>query len=148
MKKFIITALIAVALTTSSFADPANVNYRVLSHFNNDFSEAKNVSWTISEKFAKAKFQLDEKTVEAFYDMDGELIGSSTIIGYDKLPKKAIENISKKYPFPPYKLKECIEFVNGEGEKSYFTSFDTEKEMVVVQINLFGRLNEVRKIAK
>jgi hypothetical protein len=148
MKKFIITAFIAVALTTSAFADPTNVSYRVLDHFNTDFREAENISWTLSSKFAKANFDLNGKRMEAFYNLDGELIGSSFSIDYDKLPKKAITEISKKYPFPPYKLKECIEFTNGEGEKSYYTSFDTEKELVVVQINLFGNLNEIRKILK
>jgi hypothetical protein len=149
MKKLIIAVFITIAIAGSAFAKPENVvNYRVLNHFNANFSEAENVNWSVAPKFVKASFELDGKKMEAFYNSDGELIGTSTAFAYNKLPKKSIKEISKKYPFPPYKLKECIEFTNGEGEKSYFISFDTENENVIIQINSFGNISEMKKTAK
>jgi len=150
MKKLFITALIAVAIGTSAFADPntSAVNSKVLNNFSNEFRGSENVSWKISSNFIKASFVYDEKAYEAFYNVDGDLIGTSSEFNFAKLPKKAIATIAKQYPYPPYKLNECIEYTNADGEKNYFVSFEKSAQLVVLQVSLTGEVSEFQQKLK
>ena len=147
MKKFIITALIAVAIGTSAFADPSTINRKVLNHFASEFSDAENVNWKVTTQFAEATFVLDGKKMQAFYNPEGEMIGTSETFAFNKLPKQALKTIAKKYPFPPYQLDECILFTNGDGESKYFVSFQTTKEKLVVEVSALGGVSEFKKTA-
>lgn len=142
MKKFLITALIAVAIGTSAFANPTTINHKVLNHFTSEFTDAKNVNWKVTGQFVEATFMIDGKKMQAFYNTEGEMIGTSQTFAFDKLPKQALKTIANKYPFPPYKLEDCILFTNGEGESKYFVSFETSKEKLVIEISVSGGISE------
>ncbi len=138
MKKLFILALIAIATGTSAFAGPASA---ATTHFASTFSKAKNVSWNSNGKFDKVTFELNNETVTAFYNEDGDLIGTSKKVSFDKLPKAALELITTQYTFPEYQVMECIEFSSDDSAKKYYTSFATEDETVVLEIMETGRVS-------
>lgn len=148
MKKLFITALAAITIGTSAFASPASISKKVTSHFMTSFSNASEISWTRTEKFNKASFLIDDQKIEAFYDNDGDLIGSSKSVQFDKLPKSAIETITSKYTFPEYQVLECIEFVNADNEKNYYVSMDKDDATVVLEITKKGMVSLYNKIWK
>lgn len=142
MKKLILTAIIAVAIATSSFADPNTINNNVLRSFNQEFKGAENVNWKIRNQFVKVSFVLNKKQTEAFFNFEGDLIATSKTIAFDKLPGNALETITTKYPFPPYVLNECILFTNAEGEQNYFVSFHNAAETIVLKVSMNGIVTE------
>jgi hypothetical protein len=146
MKKLFIAAIVAVFIGTTAFADPTSVNHKVLTSFTSDFRGAENVNWKMSEQFVRASFIYDEREYEAFYNYEGDLLGTSRAYAFDKLPKNALETIATKYPYPPYKLKECIQYTNADGEKSFFLSFEKGAETLVLQISLEGAVSEFKKM--
>lgn len=141
MKKLFITALIALAVGTTAFAAPEASSLKVSEHFAASFSKAKNVSWKSDSRYEKVSFELGNEKVNAFYDLGGELIGTSKNVAFDKLPKAAIETITTKYTFPVYQVKDCIEFVNASNEKNYYVSFNKSGETVVVEITKSGMVS-------
>jgi hypothetical protein len=149
MKKILLAALIAVALGTSAFAaDDKKINHAVLNSFTADFKDAENVNWKVDAKYYKATFTLYGEEVIAFYDLDNEFIGSSKVLAFDKLPKKALYLIGKNYPFPPYKLMECIEFTKANGNKTNYVSFETEKEKLILEVSTDGDISVFKKSVK
>jgi len=145
MKKLIFAALIAVSVATSAFAN-VTVSSKVTDSFKSDFTNATNVTWTVGSNFAKAVFVLEGERMEAFYNLDGTSIGVSKAIALDKLPKNSVRTITKKYPFPPYALKSCIEFVNADGEKQYFVSLEEEgKTKLILEIFENGSVELFKK---
>ena len=148
MKKLFILALIAIVTGTSAFAAGTSASTKVNKHFTESFSKAKNVSWKTDSRFEKVSFELGNEKVTAFYDTDGDLIGTSKNVAFDKLPKGAIETITTKYTFPEYQVKECIEFSNATNEKNYYVSFDTSNETVVLEINKASIVSVFDKIKK
>ncbi|MCU0322370.1 MAG: hypothetical protein MUE72_08135 [Chitinophagaceae bacterium] len=143
MKKMIIAALIAVTLTTSSFAADANkVSTVVMNAFITTYGDIENVKWSIGSSFIKAAFTIDGQKQEAFYSFDGKEIATSKPFAFDKLPKNALRKIATKYPFPPYKLKECIEFTDVDEEKNYFISLELEnKEKLILKVTPLGSIS-------
>ncbi|MCW3086954.1 MAG: hypothetical protein JWQ78_340 [Sediminibacterium sp.] len=145
MKQLFILALIAIATGTSAFAGPST---KVNDHFATSFKDVKNVAWKSEEKFDKVSFVQDGKSVEAFYDVDGELIGTSKTMAFDKLPKAALEIITTRYTYPEYKLQDCIEFIDYNNKKSYFISFSKTNENVVLEISKSGLVSVFSRTKK
>jgi hypothetical protein len=143
MKKMIIAALIAVTLTNSSFAaDASKVSTVVMNTFISTYGDVENVKWTIGSSFYKATFTIEEQKQEAFYNFDGKEIATSKPFAFDKLPKNALRKITAKYPFPPYRLKECIEFIDADNEKNYFISLELDsKEKLILKVTPLGSIS-------
>lgn len=141
MKKLFITALAAIAIGTSAFAGPSAISNKVNDHFAASFSKAKNVSWKSSDRFEKVSFVLNNEKVDAFYDNNGELIGTSKTMAFDKLPKSALENITSKYQYPEYQLKDCIEFTSDSKEKNFYVSMEKQNETLVLEITKGGMVS-------
>ncbi len=148
MKKLFIAVLLVAAIGTSAFANPTTVNYKILNSFGTDFKGAENVSWKINKDFVKASFTYDETQIDAFYNIDGEFIGTSKQFELNKLPKKGLETITKKYPYPPYKLIESIELTYADGDKGYFISFEKNNETLVLQVSTSGEVSVFQKTVK
>jgi hypothetical protein len=143
MKKLIIAAFIAVSLATTAFAADVNkVNSLVLNAFNVNFADVTDVQWTLEKNFARARFLQNGEKIEAFFNYDGTEIGTSKVFALDKLPKTALRTFTKKYPFPPYKLKECIEFTDADGEVNYFISLEEEaKAKTILKVTSYGLIS-------
>lgn len=138
MKKLIILAFIAIATGTSAFAGTNAATTKVNEHFAASFSKARNVSWKSDSRFEKVSFEMGNEKVNAFYDTDGDLIGTSKNISFDKLPKASLETITTKYTFPEYQVKDVMEFTNASNEKNYYVSFQKGKESLVLEITKSG----------
>ena len=147
MKKLFILALVAIATTTSAFAGSTS-NSKATAHFAAAFSKAKNVTWISNGKFEKVSFVMNNEQLTAFYDADGALVGTTKKIAFDKLPKAAIETITTDFTFPQYQVRECIEFVDDNHEKKYYTSFETSDETLVLEISQNGRVSIFTQIKK
>ncbi len=139
MKKLFIAALIVVAAGTSAFAkDVTKLNYRVRTNFEAKFAGATNVSWSAKENYFKAVFTLSDETVEAFFATEGDLIGYSRQVDFQKLPLSSIQRIKKDYA--SYKVAETIEF-DQDGERSYFVSLQDGAKKKILQVSLYGAVS-------
>lgn len=115
MKKILIAA--AILFTSSSFAST-----------NNDLSNIK-------------KVLVAEQKAAVYYNQIGELIGTTRYQDFDKLPKTAIKTITSKYTFPIYSLQECIAFIDGYKELTYYVSMTTDTEYLVLAITEYGEVS-------
>lgn len=143
MKKFLIAGLIFVSFVSSAFAsDNEKVSRKAIINLKANYAAAENISWTVTENYLKAVFTIGNEKIDVFYDGNGDLIGSSTIMDFDKLPKSAITFLTSGYQFPDYQLIECIEFTDADNIKNYFVSFDLYGEMIVLSISATGTVSE------
>jgi hypothetical protein len=138
MKKFFLLALTAIATGTIAFAGPSTK--KVNDHFSAAFKNAQNVTWTTSGDYNQASFTLDAQKVNAYYNEEGELIGTTKTVAFDKLPGSALETITTKYTFPEYRLNGCIEFTDASNNSAYYVSFENNDETVVYEISKNGKM--------
>jgi hypothetical protein len=131
MKKLLFAALLVVTLGTSAFAGPKKVSSFAQRNFQTEFTQASDISWTAGDEYAKATFTLNNVRMEAFYNPDGEIIGTSKAITLDQIPVSAKRNFAKK--FGNYDVKQAIRF-EGTDEAAYFISAENEKEAVVIKV--------------
>lgn len=65
--------------------------------FYKDFGNLPNVVWTRTDFFDEAVFKKNGKEIKAYYDEDGNLVGTTSIISYAEVPALAQKNIKKLY---------------------------------------------------
>ncbi len=151
MKKILLIAIATVAVFANANATDGNEVSSVISQsFYKEYAEAENVQWSLNDDFVKASFVLNGESVDAYYDYNGAIVGSSKKIALDKLPSKALRSFTKKYPFPSYNLKECIEFTNaGDDETNYFISLDDilSNTRVIIRIAPDGNISLFKKMS-
>jgi hypothetical protein len=144
MKKLFFAALITISFYSSAFAFKANkkVDIRAKENFEMDFRDASNATWKVFASYAQVEFTVDDKKVTAFYDNDGELIGSSYKISLNDLPTRAKRTFAKKYS--DYPVTEAVRF-EFKDHISYFISVVKEGASEIVKVDDAGVISTVQK---
>ena len=146
MKKIIIAALFALSMMSSAFAaDASKVSLKVMDNFKKQFRNASEVSWTIKEQFTKAEFSVNGIQVEAFFDKEGELIGTSRHTDFNQLPLTAIEKIKADYA--NYQISSTIEF-DQKGDRNYYVSLEKGNKKQILTVSLYGDVTKFEGLGK
>lgn len=74
-----------------------NVSKTTRNSFLADFGNIPNVKWKRSMYFDEATFTKDGKEFKAFYDIDGSLVGTTSLKTFADLPAIAQKQIKAKY---------------------------------------------------
>ncbi len=143
MKKVFLSLLIAASFAANATED---VNRIILQNFKADFKYAKNVSWTNSDQFVKARFTEMDVQMEAFYTPSGELIGVSKNAELESLPKNSAKYILSKYA--SYKMGEVIAYESATEGLSHFVSLEDGKEKLVLEIGQTGSVSVFKRTWK
>ncbi|WDF53628.1 hypothetical protein [Mucilaginibacter sp. KACC 22063] len=155
MKKLILTAAVAVTMSTGAFAvestkntsNSNKVSYQVLNQFDSQFADAENVTWSATANGQKADFVIDDVKMTAFYDNRGQFLGTTQAIAYKKLSTSARKEIAAKYP--GYEVGEIIKYENNDpsyssldrltigdnGPVNYFVDLKNDKEEILVRVS-------------
>ena len=142
MKKIILSLFILAAGVTSAFAnDDTKVSEKVKSAFSKDFSSAKNVTWKQDGEFLKASFTIADMLTNAYYNEDGELLGSARNLSFEQLPLSVIHEFNKR--FDGSSVISITEITNGEGtsyriwaekdERKFKVSATSQGELAILE---------------
>ena len=73
------------------------INPAAKSNFAADFPNTPAIKWERSAYFDEVVFSKDGKQYRGFYDPQGELVGTTTVVSFNDLPASAQKEIHKKY---------------------------------------------------
>jgi hypothetical protein len=143
MKKIITGLTVATGfLATTAFAKSMDPNPIVLRAFQTEFKEATNVEWKDRPDFAKVHFNLNGSQIEAYYEFDGELIGTARTILFDQLPLAASKAVGNR--FPQSAFYELTEYIKG-AELFYVLTLEHGSKRLTVKLSPTGDLTVERK---
>ena len=144
MKKFLVTATLAVAMISGTYASDVKVSSKIESAFKREFSSAYNPRWeTVGGGIYHAGFFSNGVLMEAYYNEDGELLSFARHISRDQLPLIAEKAIGDK--FGTAEVKDIREFVSG-SETSYFASVVTDEKTLEVRVFANGSIQILKKL--
>ena len=117
MKKLliIITLTLLTAVTyaterTDKKDDVKKVSYTAIKQFEEEFANAKNVSWRVSDQYVKAQFTSEGKNMAALYDLQGNYIGAVEYVAYSSIPEKARVEMERR--FKDYTFSSALKIVS------------------------------------
>jgi hypothetical protein len=128
MKKLVL--LIAIVFATQTlFATDATTPSSASSSLNRDFHKATNVQWQYAETYVKASFLLDNRFMNAFYTLDGELMAVTRNIVCEQLPLKLLMELKQNYS--EYWISNLFEVVNESGDQYYITLENGDETLIL-----------------
>jgi Ni/Co efflux regulator RcnB len=142
MKKFLLLAVIAVSFVSGAFASTgSSASNKAAAHLEAHYTGAASATWTHTADYEKASITAGAEQVDVYYDVYGDLIGSTKTMAFDKLPKAALATLTTTYTFPEYQLTDCISFTDADSLTNYFVSFDQDGETVILSISANGTIS-------
>ena len=133
---FVSLSFILLVGSTAVFAgDKTDVNAKIKESFKKEFAGVESVNWDEVGNYQRAAFLFHDRPVVAFFDEDGELLGSARNVVYDQLPLAIIKSFDKR--FAGAKFLEMYEISNGEGT-SYGITFERQSKRYHVKVNPNG----------
>ncbi|MEO5893850.1 MAG: hypothetical protein ABIQ31_26575 [Ferruginibacter sp.] len=148
MKK-LVSLLTAAAMLFSSFAfatDSDKVNARVKTAFLADFSAASAVNWEKISDFYFATFMINKAEVNAAYNEDGELVGTSRPLETAQLPINISLALSKKYD--GYTVSPRALELTYDGTTYYYVNISNDRLALKLKCSPNGNIDVERKIKK
>ncbi|MBC7423500.1 MAG: hypothetical protein H7334_08625 [Ferruginibacter sp.] len=147
MKKLmtVLTALVLL-VSASAFAttDSPTVTEKVKVAFEKDFKKASGVSWTKKSEYYFAWFTINNVTVSAAYNEEGELVCTSRDVEMSQLPLNVSLVLSQKYA--GYTLPQNATELNYEGETHYYVTISNEKQALKLKFRPNGEVSVDEKI--
>ena len=128
MKKIMMTLAIALS-TVCAFAGEEKVAPRVLDAFNNEFSTAKEVEWTVASDYYMATFTYNGGHVFAYYNTDGNLLGLTRYITPDLLSMNLQNSLKKNYS--DFWVSDLFEVAKNGGTDYYITLENADRKVVL-----------------
>jgi hypothetical protein len=116
------------------------------------------VQWQRQDFFDMAAFEKDGKQMKAYFDNDGELVGTSIQANMKALPVKAQLEIAKKYP--DYSVGDVILYDDNneqisdiilfgtqmESTDNYFVELKKDNKRVIVEASPEGRVSLFKEL--
>lgn len=145
MKKLSIVALFALILISTAFANKtANPDFSGMENFNKTFPQATGVVFKVTEKYTEVSFTWHNLKLQAFYDLEGNQIGTSRQIAVVDMPLTYLFSIKKE--FPGYEPTEAIEFDHTDSGLSYYVTVVAPQKAYVLEVSANGAISVFKKM--
>ena len=151
MKKNIILIAIAFLMfaNVAIFAAKTSaVNYvtpKIQDGLQEKFGSVQNVAWTMRpDNQIVASFKLNDRDVQAYFDIDGNYSYCTTNLDKQKLPLKVSLAANKKFENP--NIRAVLEMSNNEGTTYFIMASDTNGKMKIWKAYDNGQIEFFRNI--
>ena len=121
-----------------------NVTAKVKLAFEKDFIKAKDVNWKKTGEFYFASFSMNDALVDAAYNEDGELVGTSRKISTTQLPLFLSLILSQKYG--QYIIPAEATEISYDGETHYYVTVMSSKQTLRLNCKPNGEVTIDKKI--
>lgn len=126
---FAIVLMISFFAQTIQAAEP-KMSANVVTTFQAQFGDAENAQWSVVENLFKVTFTLDEQSMFAFYDGEGDLVVTGKYLTAKQLPKAAQKHLAEAAK--GYRITEVFQIDNGTDSK-YYVSLAGESGSKVIE---------------
>lgn len=145
MKKTVVTLFVffTLGLTMSLANDDADVDPRILSAFQKEFSFAQNVKWEVKGDLTQVNFLVNDQGVVALYNSEAELLVTARNIQYMQLPISVIKSLEQDYANAG--LSSFTEFTR-KGETFYHIYAEKNGKKYLLKATPFGDITVIKKV--
>lgn len=135
--------------TTTAPASPAAstvVTDQVSKSFTAKFASAENVNWKQKEEFYFADFKVNQQSMFAAYNADGDLLGISRTVKLSQLPLHVEMSIRENYK--NYKIDETVNEMVLDGETSYHLQVEDKNRYLKLKCDSDGQISVLKRTKK
>jgi hypothetical protein len=129
---FIFLLLVSSLLAKNSYASDI-VSAKALKSFQTTFTTAKDAEWVVIDKYYKVQFMMNEQTVTAFYNIEGNLLAVTRNISSAQLPLMLLAELKSRSC--NQWISDLVEMSNDSGTDYYVTLENADTKTVLKSSN-------------
>jgi hypothetical protein len=130
-KRILLLSIALVSLTAFSYAaDAPAISKNVISTFNKEFSNARDIKWEHQTDFVKAQFTMNDMVLFAYFNNNGDLIAITRFISPKQLPIEILSSLKKDYT--GYWISDLFE-IQTEAGTSYYATLENADQVIVLK---------------
>ena len=132
-KRILLLSIALISFTAFSFAAdaPASISKNVISSFNRQFSNARDIHWEKQASFVKAQFTIDDMVLYAYFNQSGDLIAVTRFISPSQLPMTLLASLKNQYA-AGYWVSDLFE-IESEANTSYYATLENANQTVILK---------------
>jgi hypothetical protein len=145
MKKTFLSllAFLMIGIIAMMASERADVDPKILSAFQKEFSFAKNAKWEVKGNLTQVNFLLNDQRVTAWYNSDAEIETTARNILYNQLPISVIRTLEKEYAGAEFF---GITEVDRNNETYYQIRADEKNKKYLLKASPSGNIIVLKKI--
>jgi hypothetical protein len=149
MRKILAGMALMVTLTATGFANPepdeVKVSKYMVDQLVSAFPDAESITWEKVGDYYMARFTNSMGSIMAYMDEDGELYKVSRYIECKNLPLTVQRSLNETYDLKNRDAK-VLEVTRSSNSQTYYLiSFEYQNRKYIIESDLTGNLNVVRK---
>ncbi|TDX00881.1 hypothetical protein [Dinghuibacter silviterrae] len=147
MKKLFAFVLAATVTTGSAFAStgsPANTtDTKAVANFKADYNDVSAV-WNVNSNYSEVLFFWHNTIMDAYYDKDGNLVGTFHNIKATELPQDTQHQIATWYK--KYTVKDAVVMEKDGEDPVYYVTVESPAHIRILEVKSDGSINEFKTI--
>ena len=154
MKKFLAILAFAAVSATPAFAakraaakgaaaDVETVSARAVSKFNADYKGATGI-WNNERSYDEVLFFWHNNLMDAYYDKDGNLIGTFHDVDRTQLPGKAVARMAAAYK--GYTIKSATMMEKDGEDPTYYVQVQSPAHLLILEVDCAGSIQEFKTV--
>jgi hypothetical protein len=148
MRKVLTGMALMIMFVATSYADPRPEEIKVSKFIQSQlmaaFPDAENVTWDKVGDYYMARFTNSLGNIMAYLDEDGGVYKVSRYIDSKNLPLTVQQSLNLKYDLKD-KVTKVLEVTRNNSQTYYLISFEYQNRKYIVESDLTGNLNVVKK---
>jgi hypothetical protein len=124
--------------------DGTDLNFAGSRSFIHQFPKATTISYKITGQYTEVNFEWNAMQLQAFYDLDGNLLATCRPVTMNTLPVAAQLNLQEQYPAGV--ARDATEYNDPNDGVSYFVTMIEPKNSYLLRVSTSGTISVFKKM--
>jgi hypothetical protein len=147
MRHLSIAVILFFSVVTAASANPfegKDLKFNGSSNFKHQFPQATNISYKVKGQFTEVNFVWNDMNLQAFYDVEGNLLATCRPVATANLPVAAQLALKDKYPGGV--ASDAIEYNDPNEGVSYYVTMASPKGTYLLHVSTGGTISVFKKM--
>ena len=132
-KRILLLSIALISFTAFSFAAdvPASISKNIVSSFNKQFSNARDIQCENQPNFVRAQFTINDMVLYAYFNKTGDLIAVTRFISSNQLPLILLSSLKNQYT-AGFWISDLFE-IESEAGTSYYATLQSADQTIILK---------------
>lgn len=147
MRHLSIAVILFLSVLGTANANPlggGDLTFVGSSNFKHQFPQATKISYKVKGQFTEVTFVWNEMDLQAFYDVEGNLLATCRPLAVANLPVAAQLGLKDQYSGGV--ARDCIEYNDPNDGVSYYVTMYTPKATYLLRVSTSGTISVFKKM--
>lgn len=140
----VILFLSVIGAANANPFDGKDLKFTGSSNFKQQFPQATQISYKVKGQFTEVNFVWDNMNLQAFYDVDGNLMATCRSVEIGNLPVAAQLTLKDRYPGGI--ARDAIEYNDPNDGVSYYVTMINPKNSYLLRVSTSGMISVFKKM--